>query len=51
MYAIKQAMLVSGALPLADLTIYYIDIRAFGKGYEHFLPPRPWGSSSLKPGR
>jgi heterodisulfide reductase subunit A len=37
MYAIKQAMLVSGALPLADLTIYYIDIRAFGKGYEHFF--------------
>lgn len=36
MYAIKQAMLISGALPLADITIYYIDIRAFGKGYEQF---------------
>ena len=36
MYAIKQAMLLSGALPLADLTIYYIDIRAFGKNYEQF---------------
>ncbi|WDP92544.1 MAG: CoB--CoM heterodisulfide reductase iron-sulfur subunit A family protein [Desulfobacter sp.] len=36
MYAIKQAMLLSGALPLADLTIYYMDIRAFGKGYEQF---------------
>ncbi len=36
MYAIKQAMLLSGALPLADLTIYYLDIRAFGKGYEQF---------------
>jgi len=34
MYAIKQAMLLSGALPLADITIYYMDIRAFGKGYE-----------------
>jgi heterodisulfide reductase subunit A len=36
MYAIKQAMLLAGALPLADLTIYYMDIRAFGKGYEQF---------------
>ncbi len=36
MYAIKQAMLLSGALPLADVTIYYMDIRAFGKGYEEF---------------
>ncbi len=36
MYAIKQAMLLSGAVPLADITIYYMDIRAFGKGYEEF---------------
>jgi len=36
MYAIKQSMLLSGALPLADITIYYMDIRAFGKGYEQF---------------
>lgn len=36
MYAIKQAMLLSGALPLADITIYYMDIRAFGKGFEQF---------------
>jgi heterodisulfide reductase subunit A2 len=36
MYAIKQAMLLSGALPLADVVIYYMDIRAFGKGYEQF---------------
>ena len=36
MYAIKQAMLLSGSLPLADITIYYMDIRAFGKGYEEF---------------
>jgi heterodisulfide reductase subunit A len=36
MYAIKQAMLLSGSLPLADITIYYMDIRAFGKGYEQF---------------
>ena len=36
MYSIKQAQLITGALPLADVTIYYIDIRAFGKGYEEF---------------
>jgi heterodisulfide reductase subunit A len=36
MYAIKQAMLLSGSLPMADITIYYMDIRAFGKGYEQF---------------
>lgn len=36
MYAIKQAMLLSGMLPLADITIYYMDIRTFGKGYEQF---------------
>ncbi|MBT4508943.1 FAD-dependent oxidoreductase [Desulfobacula sp.] len=36
MYAIKQAMLLSGSLPLADIIIYYMDIRAFGKGYEQF---------------
>jgi heterodisulfide reductase subunit A2 len=37
MAAIKQAMLLSGALPLADITIYFMDIRAFGKGYEQFF--------------
>jgi heterodisulfide reductase subunit A len=37
MYAIKQAMLLSGSLPFADLIIYYMDIRAFGKGYEEFF--------------
>jgi len=29
-------MLLSGSLPLADITVYYMDIRAFGKGYEQF---------------
>jgi heterodisulfide reductase subunit A len=29
-------MLLNGALPLADITIYYMDIRTFGKGYEQF---------------
>jgi heterodisulfide reductase subunit A len=37
MYAIKQSMLISGSLPLADISIYYMDIRAFGKGYEQFF--------------
>lgn len=36
MYSIKQAQLLMGALPMADVTIYYIDIRAFGKGYDEF---------------
>ncbi|MGM0650430.1 MAG: FAD-dependent oxidoreductase [Bacteroidota bacterium] len=36
MYSIKQAQLILGALPMADVTIYYIDIRAFGKGFEEF---------------
>ena len=36
MYSIKQAQLILGALPLADTTIFYIDIRAFGKGFEEF---------------
>jgi heterodisulfide reductase subunit A len=36
MYTVKQAQLIMGALPLADITIYYIDVRAFGKGFEEF---------------
>ena len=36
MYSIKHAQLLMGALPIADVTIYHIDIRAFGKGYEEF---------------
>jgi len=36
MYSIKQAQLLLGALPIAEVTIFYIDIRAFGKGFEEF---------------
>jgi heterodisulfide reductase subunit A len=36
MFAIKQAMLLSAAAPLAEITIYNMDIRAFGKGHEEF---------------
>ena len=37
MYSLKQAQLLLGALPVADVTIYNIDIRAFGKGYDEFF--------------
>jgi len=37
MYSVKQAQLIMGALPIADVTIYYIDVRAFGKGFEEFF--------------
>ncbi len=36
MYSTKQAQLLMGALPMADVTIYYLHIRAFGKGFEEF---------------
>jgi len=49
MYAIKQAILLSGSLPIADITIYYMDIRAFGKGYEQFYNnARAMGISFVK---
>lgn len=36
MYSMKQAQLIMGALPTADITLYYMDIRAYGKGFEEF---------------
>ncbi|MEA3445651.1 MAG: CoB--CoM heterodisulfide reductase iron-sulfur subunit A family protein [Bacteroidota bacterium] len=36
MYSVKQAQLIMGALPMADVTLYYINIRAFGKGFCEF---------------
>ena len=36
MYSIKQGQLLLGALPMADVTIYYLHIRAFGKAFEEF---------------
>ena len=36
MYSVKQNQLIMGALPLADVTVYYIDIRSVGKGYDEF---------------
>ena len=37
MYAIKQSRLLKERLPMTDVTIYYMDIRAYGKGYEEFF--------------
>lgn len=36
MYSTKQAQLLMGALPMADVTIYYLHLRAFGKGFCEF---------------
>jgi heterodisulfide reductase subunit A len=36
MYTAKQAHLVKEKIPNADLTVFYTDMRAFGKGYEEF---------------
>ncbi len=37
MYSIKQNQLIMGALPLADVTVHYVDIRTPGKGYDEFF--------------
>jgi heterodisulfide reductase subunit A len=36
MYSIKQNQLIMGALPLADVTVFTIDVRTMGKGYDEF---------------
>jgi heterodisulfide reductase subunit A len=36
MYAAKQAHLIRERIPDAKITVCYMDIRAFGKGYEEF---------------
>jgi heterodisulfide reductase subunit A len=36
MYATKQALLIKERVPDAKVMIFYIDLRAFGKGYEEF---------------
>ncbi|HTT45665.1 MAG TPA: FAD-dependent oxidoreductase [Thermoplasmata archaeon] len=51
MYSMKQAQLLMGALPLADVTIYYIDIRAFGKGYEEFFQQTKGMSVAFQKGK
>jgi heterodisulfide reductase subunit A len=51
MYSLKQAQLLMGAVPLADVTIYYIDIRAFSKGYEEFFQQTKGMSVYFQKGR
>ena len=36
MYATKEAQLIKEHVPEVEVTIFYIDIRAFGKGFEEF---------------
>jgi len=36
MYTAKQAHLIHDRLPDANVTVFYMDVRAFGKGYEEF---------------
>jgi len=36
MYTAKQAHLLHDRLPDANVTVFYMDVRAFGKGYEGF---------------
>jgi heterodisulfide reductase subunit A len=37
MYAIKNAMLIREKYPGTDVTILYMDVRAYGKGYEEYF--------------
>ena len=36
MYTAKHAHLVRDKVPRANITVFYMDVRAFGKGYEEF---------------
>jgi heterodisulfide reductase subunit A len=49
MYSIKQNQLIMGSLPLADVTVHYMDIRAAGKRYEEFYQQaRDMGANYVK---
>jgi heterodisulfide reductase subunit A-like polyferredoxin len=49
MYSIKQNQLIMGALPLADVTVHYMDIRAPGKRYDEFYEQaRAMGATYVK---
>jgi heterodisulfide reductase subunit A-like polyferredoxin len=49
MYSIKQNQLIMGALPLADVTVYYMDVRSVGKGYDEFYEQaRAMGASFVR---
>jgi heterodisulfide reductase subunit A len=51
MYSIKQNQLIMGVLPLAELTVHYIDMRAAGKGYEEFFQQAAAMGTEFKKGR
>jgi heterodisulfide reductase subunit A-like polyferredoxin len=49
MYSIKQNQLIMGSLPLADVTVHYMDIRAAGKKYDEFYESaRSMGANYVK---
>jgi heterodisulfide reductase subunit A2 len=49
MYSVKQNQLIMGALPLADVTMHYMDMRAAGKRYEEFYQQaRDMGATYIK---
>jgi heterodisulfide reductase subunit A len=49
MYSIKQNQLIMGALPLADVTVFSIDIRTYSKGYDEFYQQaRAMGANFVK---
>jgi heterodisulfide reductase subunit A-like polyferredoxin len=49
MYSIKQNQLIMGALPLADVAVHYVDMRAVGKGYDEFYEQaRSMGANYIK---
>jgi heterodisulfide reductase subunit A len=49
MYSIKQNQLIMGALPLAEVTVHYMDIRAPGKRYDEFYEgARSMGATYVK---
>jgi heterodisulfide reductase subunit A len=49
MYSIKQNQLLMGALPVAEITVHYMDIRAPGKRYDEFYEQaRAMGATYIK---
>jgi heterodisulfide reductase subunit A len=49
MYSIKQNQLMMGVLPLVDVTVHYMDMRAAGKRYDEFYEEaRAMGATYVK---
>ena len=49
MYSVKHNQLIMGALPLADVSVHYMDVRAVGKGYDEFYKQaRDMGAQFIK---